>query len=154
MMRGRAVTLDAKRPGDLVYILGETYDELGGSEWYAMHGAIGNQVPKVNAEKAKALYNALSRAISAGLVASCHDCSDGGAGIAIAETAFAGGLGMLINLALFPSSGIRPQRYAPLLGITKQICCHDLPRGKEIFRSDDEGNRHGPGGRSACGRSY
>ena len=102
----KAVTLDAKRPGDLVYILGETYDELGGSEWYAMHGFIGNQVPKVNAEKAKTLYDALSRAINAGLVASCHDCSDGGAGIAIAETAFAGGLGMLIHLALFPSPGI------------------------------------------------
>jgi phosphoribosylformylglycinamidine synthase len=102
----RAVTLDAKRPGDLVYILGETYHELGGSEWYAMHGFTGNQVPKVNAEKAKALYDALSRAIKAGLVASCHDCSDGGAGVAIAETAFAGGLGMLINLTLFPSSGI------------------------------------------------
>jgi phosphoribosylformylglycinamidine synthase len=102
----KAVTLDAKRPGDLVYILGETYRELGGSEWYAMHGFIGNQVPKVNAEKAKALYKALSKAIKAGLVASCHDCSDGGAGVAIAETAFAGGLGMLIHLALFPSSGI------------------------------------------------
>ena len=102
----KAVTLDAKRPNDLVYILGETYHELGGSEWYAMHGFVGNQVPKVNAEKAKALYNALSRAMNAGLVASCHDCSDGGAGVAIAETAFAGGLGMLIHLALFPSSGI------------------------------------------------
>jgi phosphoribosylformylglycinamidine synthase len=102
----KAVTLDAKHPGDLVYILGETYDEMGGSEWYAMHGFIGNQAPKVNAEKAKALYDALSRAINAGLVASCHDCSDGGAGIAIAETAFAGGLGMLIHLALFPSPGI------------------------------------------------
>ena len=102
----RAVTLDAKRPGDLVYILGETYHELGGSEWYAMHGFTGNQVPKVNAQKAKALYDALSRAMNVGLVASCHDCSDGGAGVAIAETAFAGGLGMLIHLALFPSSGI------------------------------------------------
>jgi phosphoribosylformylglycinamidine synthase subunit PurSL len=102
----KAVTLDAKRPGDLVYIVGETYDELGGSEWYAMHDAIGNRVARVNVEKAKALYNALSKAIGAGLVASCHDCSDGGAGIAIAETAFAGGLGMLIKLALFPSSGI------------------------------------------------
>ena len=102
----KAVTLDAKRPGDLVYILGETYHELGGSEWYAMHGFTGNQVPKVNAQKAKALYDALSRAMNAGLVASCHDCSDGGAGVAIAETAFAGGLGMLIHIALFPSSGI------------------------------------------------
>jgi len=101
-----AVTMDAKRPGDLVYIIGETYPELGGSEWYAMHGYIGNQVPKVNAETAKALYTALSGAIQAGLIASCHDCSDGGLGVALAETAFAGGFGMSVNLALVPSSGI------------------------------------------------
>jgi phosphoribosylformylglycinamidine synthase len=90
----------------LVYIVGETYPELGGSEWYAMHGYIGNEVPRVNAEKAKALYIALSGAIQKGLVASCHDCSDGGVGVALAETAFAGGLGMLVNLDLFPSPGV------------------------------------------------
>ena len=101
-----AVTMDAKHPGDLVYIIGETYPELGGSEWYALHGYIGNQVPKVNAETAKALYTALSGAIQAGLIASCHDCSDGGLGVALAETAFAGGFGMSVNLALVPSSGI------------------------------------------------
>jgi phosphoribosylformylglycinamidine (FGAM) synthase-like enzyme len=102
----KTVTMDAKRPGDLVYVIGETYTELGGSEWYAMHGYIGNQVPRVNAEKAKALYNALSGAIQEGLVASCHDCSDGGLGIALAETAFAGGFGISVNCALVPSSGI------------------------------------------------
>jgi phosphoribosylformylglycinamidine synthase len=102
----KAITMDVKRPGDLVYIVGETYAELGGSEWYAMHGCIGNGVPRVNAEKAKALYNALSEAIRKGFVASCHDCSDGGLGIALAESAFAGGLGMSINLALVPSFGI------------------------------------------------
>jgi phosphoribosylformylglycinamidine synthase len=98
--------MDAKQAGDLIYILGETYSELGGSEWYAMHGYIGNGVPRVNAEKAKALYNALSGAIRKGLVASCHDCSDGGLGVALAESAFAGGLGMSVDLVLVPSSGI------------------------------------------------
>ncbi len=102
----KTITMDAKAPGDLVYVIGETYDELGGSEWFAMHGYTGNQVPKVNAEKAKKLYNALSNAIQEGVVASCHDCSDGGLGVALAETAFAGGLGMAVNLALVPSSGI------------------------------------------------
>ena len=102
----KTVTMDAKRPGDLVYILGETYPELGGSEWYAMHDSIGNGVPMVNAEKAKALYDSLSGAIRKGLVSSCHDCSDGGLGVALAESAFAGGLGMSIDLALVPSSGI------------------------------------------------
>lgn len=102
----KTVTMDAKRAGDLVYVLGNTYHEMGGSEWYAHHGSIGNRVPKVNAQKAKVLYEALGRAIQAGLVASCHDCSDGGLGIAFAETAFAGGLGMLIDLARVPSEGV------------------------------------------------
>jgi phosphoribosylformylglycinamidine synthase len=71
-----------------------------------MHGYIGNHVPKVNAEKAKKMYTALHMAIQEGLVASCHDCSDGGLGVALAETAFAGGLGMAVNLARVPSSAI------------------------------------------------
>jgi len=102
----KAVTMDAKRPGDLVYVLGKTYRELGGSEWYAQHGAIGNAVPRVNPERAMALYKALNRAIEAGLVASCHDCADGGLGVALAEKAFAGGLGLAVNLAAVPAEGI------------------------------------------------
>ncbi len=98
----KAVTMDVKKPGDLVYVLGTTYPELGGSEWYALHGYVGNHVPKVNAAKAKKLYTALSRAMEAGLVASCHDCSDGGLGIALAETAFAGGLGLTVDLSSVP----------------------------------------------------
>ncbi len=101
----KAVTMDVKKPGDLVYILGKTYRELGGSEWYAQHGAIGNVVPKVRPETAKPLYEALHRAIEASLVASCHDCSDGGLGVALAETAFAGNLGIEIDLAKVPSDG-------------------------------------------------
>ena len=102
----KSVTMDAKKAGDAVYILGNTYRELGGSEWYALHGIIGNQVPRVDVKKAKALYRALSHAISNGLVASCHDCSDGGLGIALAEVAFAGGLGMEIDLACVPCIGV------------------------------------------------
>lgn len=99
----KCITMDAKRQGDLVYILGETNNEMGGSEYYALRGYIGNEVPKVNAQKAKALYEALSQAIQHGLVASCHDCSDGGLGVALAETAFAGALGMEIDLSKVPS---------------------------------------------------
>lgn len=98
----RAVTMDAKQAGDLVYVLGETKAELGGSEYYALHGWIGNRVPTVDASRAKLLYQALARATGRGLVASCHDCSEGGLGVALAETAFAGGLGMEISLAGVP----------------------------------------------------
>jgi len=67
--------------------------------------AIGNKVPQVNAKKAMKLYRALNKAIGAGLVASCHDCSDGGLGVALAEAAFAGGLGMNIDLKDVPYRG-------------------------------------------------
>ena len=101
----KAVTMDAKREGDLVYVLGETHRELGGSEWYAMHNAVGNDVPKVDAARAKALYTALSKAIREGLVASCHDCSDGGLGVALAETAFSGGSAWMLIWQGSPQSG-------------------------------------------------
>jgi len=103
----KAVSMDAKRPGDIVYIVGETYDELGGSEYAAMHGAVGNNVPRVNAARARKTYEAVGRAIQAGLVASCHDASDGGLGTALAETAFAGGLGMTVDLRKFPGDVAR-----------------------------------------------
>ncbi len=100
----KAVTMDAKRPGDAVYVLGETRKELGGSEWYALHGCVGNRVPQVDTARAKTLYLALSGAMKDGLVASCHDCSDGGLGVALAETAFAGDLGLKIDLAAVPAA--------------------------------------------------
>ncbi len=102
----RCVTMDAKRSGDLVYILGETFPEMGASEYFALRGFIGNQVPKVNAPRAKALYEALGWAMAKGFVASCHDCSDGGLGVALAETAFSGALGMEVDLRQVPASGV------------------------------------------------
>lgn len=93
--------MDAKKPGDLVYVLGETFEELGGSEYYASKGFIGNRVPRVQAERARTLYRKFYHAIQEGLIRSCHDCSDGGLGVALAETAFAGGFGMEIDLVRF-----------------------------------------------------
>ncbi len=64
----KAVTMDVKRPGDRVYVLGITRDELGGSEYFASLGYIGNDVPRVNAAAAKRLYTALVKAIDEGTV--------------------------------------------------------------------------------------
>jgi phosphoribosylformylglycinamidine synthase II len=102
----RCVTMDAKRSGDRVYILGETFPETGATEYFAHRGFIGNQVPKVDAPRAKALYGALGRAMAKGVVASCHDCSDGGLGVALAETAFSGALAMEVDLRQVPASGV------------------------------------------------
>ncbi|MGB5217635.1 MAG: AIR synthase-related protein [Smithella sp.] len=101
----KVVTMDAKQPGDLVYIVGETAEEMGGSEWFAMKNFIGNNLPKVDARKALKIYRSLHQAIKAGLIASCHDCSDGGLAVALAETALAGMLGMTIDLQAVPYRG-------------------------------------------------
>jgi phosphoribosylformylglycinamidine synthase len=95
----KAVTMDVKRPGDIVYLLGKTGDELGGSEYLALKGYIGNKVPTVDPAKAYKRYQAYHRALLAGTVASCHDLSDGGLAVAAAESAFAGGFGMKLDLS-------------------------------------------------------
>ena len=100
----KAVTMDAKKAGDIVYVLGETHDELGGSHFYMLSGVKGNRVPKVDTNEALALYKSLHTAIEKGLVASCHDCSEGGIAVAAAESAFAGGLGMMIDISKTPAS--------------------------------------------------
>ena len=95
----KVVSMDVKKPGDVVYVLGETANELGGSEYLALSGQIGDTVPIVDPVRARARYEVLHQSITKGLVASCHDCSDGGLGAALAESAFAGGFGMTLDLA-------------------------------------------------------
>ncbi len=101
----KAVTMDVKRPGDIVYLLGCTANELGASEYYTMKGFIGSNVPLVDPGTAYARYQAYNRAVVNGLVASCHDLSDGGLAVAVAESAFAGGFGIAIDLSRVPWKG-------------------------------------------------
>ncbi len=97
-----AVSMDFKTAGDLIYIVGATQNELGGSEYFRNRGFIGNSVPKVNPHRAKEIMDRLSAATERGLVRACHDCSDGGLGVAVAEMAFAGGLGARVYLGSVP----------------------------------------------------
>ncbi len=101
----KAVSMDAKSPGDTVYVVGKTYDEMGGSHYYHVRGFIGNSVPIVRPDEGKKAMEKLSEAISRGLVRACHDCSEGGIGVAAAEMAFAGGYGMALRMANVPRSG-------------------------------------------------
>ncbi|MDZ7586350.1 MAG: AIR synthase-related protein [Patescibacteria group bacterium] len=95
----KAVSIDFKFPGDLIYILGETRDgELGGSEYYRMKGYIGNQVPQVQARENNKLYQALSRAMKQRLIASSISVTRGGLAVALAKSALAGGWGLKVNL--------------------------------------------------------
>ena len=99
----KAVSLDLKKPGDLLYIVGETYLELGGSEYYKLKGFLGNSVPKVRVETAKKIMEAVVKVINLDLINACHDLSEGGLGVAAAEMAFAGGHGLEIHLRNVPT---------------------------------------------------
>ncbi|MBN1573533.1 MAG: phosphoribosylformylglycinamidine synthase subunit PurS [Deltaproteobacteria bacterium] len=107
----RCVTMDVKSGGDLVYVLGITKEEMGGSEYFAHHGFIGNSVPTVDERSNLLLYRALYKAIRARLVRSCHDVSDAGLGAALAESAFSGELGMEIDLKSVPREGVTRDDY-------------------------------------------
>jgi phosphoribosylformylglycinamidine synthase len=89
-----AVSMDAKCDGDLVYVIGDTSDEMGGSEYYASLGYTGKTVPSLDAKKAKMRYGRLTDAIGRGLVASAYAVNYGGLGVALAKVAIAGNLGM------------------------------------------------------------
>jgi phosphoribosylformylglycinamidine synthase II len=103
----RSISSDFKAPNDDIYILGVTSDETGGSEYFAQKGYIGNKVPKVVTPLSViSFYRQLHHAIREGLVASCHDLSDGGLGAALAESAFAGGFGADVALADMPLNGV------------------------------------------------
>ena len=99
---GRCVTMDLKEPGNWLYVVGLTKNELGGSHFALVQGLTGGEVPKVDAELAKRTFAALHKAIDAGLVRACHDLSEGGLAVAAAEMAFAGGLGVQISLGAMP----------------------------------------------------
>ena len=99
----KCVTSDFKAPGDLIYVLGMTRPEFGGSEVAAQLGFSGGKVPQVDLVSAKARYQKLFAAIQAGLVSACHDCSDGGLGVTLAEMCIGGRLGAKVDLAEVPA---------------------------------------------------
>lgn len=92
------VTSGFKAEGDLVYILGETYDEMGCSELYRLFGKTGNTVPRVRKETAKDLYLRVMKANRNRLIESCHDLSDGGLAVALAECILGTDLGVSVSL--------------------------------------------------------
>jgi phosphoribosylformylglycinamidine synthase len=100
------VSMDMKAPGNMLYIVGQTFKELGGSEYYKLKRHIGKTVPQVNAAKAKKTFKAITEAIDLGLVKACHDLSEGGLAVSAAEMALAGGYGVEFDLKKVPSKAM------------------------------------------------
>jgi phosphoribosylformylglycinamidine synthase len=99
----KCITLDSKMPGDRIYILGLTRNELGGSEYYDRLGYIGRNVPRVFPQAFKELYQSLTHAIDHELVASAHGVYRGGLGVHLAMVAMGGNLGLEVDLAKVPT---------------------------------------------------
>lgn len=100
----QAVTMDLKKAGNALYLVGVTRNELGGSHAAMLLGKDGGHVPKVDAALAMRCYESVYRAIQNKLVASCHDLSEGGLAVALSEMAFAGELGLDVDLSKYRAS--------------------------------------------------
>jgi phosphoribosylformylglycinamidine synthase subunit PurSL len=94
----KCVTMDLKSAGNSLYSLGVTRDELGGSHAAMVLGKAGGIVPKVDASMAMRVFSGLHQAIRAGWIRACHDMSEGGLAVSLAEMSFAGGLGIDIDI--------------------------------------------------------
>ncbi|MFH0860921.1 MAG: phosphoribosylformylglycinamidine synthase subunit PurL [Candidatus Altiarchaeota archaeon] len=95
----KTVTVDLKENGSLIYLIGKTRRELGGSVYYKIMKARGGAVPKVYPEETKANMEALLKLMADGTIRSCHDLAEGGLFVTLAEMAFGGNLGLRLNLA-------------------------------------------------------
>ena len=102
---GRCVTMDAKSAGNYLIQVGVTTDEMGGSHLALIGGATNSDLPKVNLRSAPKLMATVAGLVADGKIASAHDCSDGGMLAAAAEMAFAGGLGLAVDLSGVPRDG-------------------------------------------------
>ena len=102
------VSPDFKRTGEDVYVVGLTKPELGGSEYFAMMGATGNNVPKVNAEEALKLYKAIENMLKEDIVSSVGTPALGGIAVAMAKAAMGGRVGVSLDLSKVPAeSGMK-----------------------------------------------
>jgi phosphoribosylformylglycinamidine synthase subunit PurSL len=129
----KCMTLDSKMPGDFVYVLGLTRNELGGSEYYKHLGYVGLNVPKVKPSKFYPIYRALFRAIDKELVASVHGVYRGGLGVHFPMVAMGGHLGMKIDLSLIPSDGVNRIDTILFSETPGRFIVTVAPEKKEIF---------------------
>ena len=95
----RSVRAGFQRSGDLVFVLGDTLEELGGSEYLAViHDLERGTPPRLDLAAEAALHRLLAAAASEGLLASAHDAAEGGLAVALAECCLFSGIGLEVAL--------------------------------------------------------
>lgn len=148
---GRTTSSDFKSSNSVLYLVGETFEELGGSEYFRINQGLGREVPRVNATVGRRTMAAVGRAIRNGLVRSCHDLSEGGLGVALAEMAFGGRTGARILLRKVPGAR-RFQRDDFLLFAesNSRFICEVAPSLRSEFERVVERVPHAAIGRTAA----
>ncbi len=130
------VSSDLKQPGNDLYIIGNTGSHLGGSALAEFTGWDGGASP-APVPDAIETYLRLHRAIAAGLIASCHDVSEGGIAVAIAEMSIGGDLGADIRLGDIPAqSGLDESAtaYSESLGrLVVEVATADAARFEQLM---------------------
>jgi len=92
------VTTDLKHEGDPLFLVGTTKEEMGGSALYRRFGGKGGLVPNVDPRRLKSSIKLMNDVMKEGMVRSCHDLSDGGLAVSLAEMCIAGDIGAEIDL--------------------------------------------------------
>jgi phosphoribosylformylglycinamidine synthase len=142
-----AVSMDVKAPNDSIYVIGQTFRELGGSEYYRLKGFLGKTVPKIRRTQAKKTFSAVTKAIDSGLIRACHDLSEGGLAVAAAEMAFAGGYGMELDLRGLPSRTADRDDYALFSESNSRFLVEVSEKAKDDFEALAKGSSCGEIGR-------
>jgi phosphoribosylformylglycinamidine synthase len=143
----QVVTMDLKGSGNRIFLVGKSHNALAGSHWQHLHGLDAldtGSIPHVDDQAALSTFHSLHQAIREGFVKSCHDVSDGGVAVALAEMAIAGNIGMDISglakacaglddtATLFGESPSRflvevePSRVEDFLATMAGVDCHEI----------------------------
>ena len=144
----KAVSSDFKQVGDMIYLVGETHQELGASELAFMlrdeskgESGIGGRVPKIDTSRNLSLYHSLTKAMSNELVSSAHDCSDAGLAAAVAECCFGCDSGADLDLSDIFHADINLNDWGALFGESLgRILVSVKPENSEIFEASLEGH--------------
>ncbi|UCE29052.1 MAG: phosphoribosylformylglycinamidine synthase subunit PurL [Candidatus Bathyarchaeota archaeon] len=151
----KTVSVDVKKPGNLVYLISQTYPELGGSEYYRLKGYLGKTVPQVRMSQARRTINSLTKAIDSGLVESCHDLSEGGLAVTAAEMTFSEDCGIELNLRDVPKSRFMKRNdYIMFSESNSRFLIEVAVRHREDFEKSMKGCVYAPVGETRKERDF
>ncbi len=141
----KVISLDFKFAGDLVYLLGKTSEELGGSEYFAYLSEknekeyFGNSVPTVDSTKNKKLYKAFKICADKEIIASAISLGRGGLGVALSKSSTGGKLGVEISLKKI-SENISSDDFTLFSESQGRILVSINPKNKQVFEKIMKGN--------------